>query len=69
MAGKWKVGDMVQLKTGGPEMTVAGADAKDPDKVACDWFDSKGTAKSKSFHEDQLVEYDPDEEPPAISMG
>jgi uncharacterized protein YodC (DUF2158 family) len=33
----FKVGDVVRLKTGGPEMTVEAADAKDAD-VICTWL-------------------------------
>ena len=33
----FKVGDIVRLKTGGPEMTVEAVDAKSPD-VICTWL-------------------------------
>ena len=32
----FKVGDLVRLKTGGPEMTVEAVDARSPD-VICTW--------------------------------
>ena len=34
---QFKVGDVVRLKTGGPEMTVEAADEKSPD-VICTWI-------------------------------
>ena len=34
---QFKVGDVVRLKTGGPEMTVEVADEKSPD-VICTWI-------------------------------
>jgi len=33
----FKVGDVVRLKTGGPEMTVEAVEARSPD-VICTWF-------------------------------
>jgi uncharacterized protein YodC (DUF2158 family) len=36
----FKVGDVVRLKTGGPEMTVEAADARDAD-VICTWLADK----------------------------
>jgi len=36
----FKVGEVVRLKTGGPEMTVEAFDAKTPD-VVCTWLADK----------------------------
>jgi uncharacterized protein YodC (DUF2158 family) len=45
MADAFKVGDIVQLKSGGPRMTVVG-DLKDEEQVYTAWFanDKKETA-------------------------
>jgi uncharacterized protein YodC (DUF2158 family) len=34
MAGKFKIGDIVQLKSGGPKMTIDSADAMSPNVYA-----------------------------------
>jgi len=41
MADNFKAGDVVQLKSGGPEMTVtmAGKDSYDAPTVWCAWFE------------------------------
>jgi len=59
-----KIGDVVQLKSGGPIMTVngfmIGRDGKpDPDDVQCTWFDSKKELKSGRFPAATLERYDP----------
>ena len=36
----FKVGDVVRLKTGGPEMTVEASDGKSPD-IICTWLADK----------------------------
>ncbi len=40
MAEKFKVGDTVRLKSGGPSMTVA-AHEEDIDLIICQWFDGE----------------------------
>lgn len=40
------VGAIVQLKSGGPVMTVTGSDA---DGVGCLWFDARSTLQSGVF--------------------
>lgn len=52
MEEKIKAGDVVQLKSGGPKMTVKMVDrwgADDFDSAACDWFvtDGKGGWKKE----------------------
>ena len=52
---KFKVGDVVQLKSGGPTMTVtnvAGTDA-----VSCTWFDNLYQEKNGKFPEAALEIY------------
>lgn len=55
---KFKTGDPVKLKSGGPEMTVKNYNedkyADDELMVDCDWFDKNDTKQSDTFHEDQL---------------
>jgi uncharacterized protein YodC (DUF2158 family) len=45
-------GDVVVLKSGGPQMTVCTVNSKD---IECDWF-SGATAKRKIFRAAQLQE-------------
>ena len=40
MAEKFKVGDVVRLKSGGPNMTVL-ANEEDIDFIICQWFDGE----------------------------
>jgi len=51
----WKEGDIVQLKSGGPAMTVAGTDMIG--KVICEWFVGT-TQKSSSFNAGTLKKYE-----------
>lgn len=48
----WNVGDQVQLKSGGPVMTVDGS-SQDSPTVRCVWFADGNLAKSM-FHVDSL---------------
>jgi uncharacterized protein YodC (DUF2158 family) len=45
MAGKFDTGIIVELKSGGPKMTVAGLDERrgtpDPNTYKCQWFGGK----------------------------
>ena len=47
---QFKVGDVVRLKTGGPEMTVEATDEKSPD-VICTWIAERfaGTVGSRRY--------------------
>ena len=56
---KWKDGDVVQLASGGPKMTVGGKDPNSTTIVKCLWF-VNGEAKSGMFAEDSLVKATPD---------
>jgi uncharacterized protein YodC (DUF2158 family) len=42
----FKAGDVVRLKTGGPEMTVEAVDTKSPD-VICTWVAEKASQRSR----------------------
>ena len=44
-------GDLVQLKSGGPVMTVAWTNNKD---VGCTWFDEKNELQNSNFKTPQL---------------
>lgn len=52
----WKPGDVVQVKSGGPSMTVAGEDIVG--KVICEWFDGK-RQMSGTFNAAVLRKYEP----------
>jgi uncharacterized protein YodC (DUF2158 family) len=47
---QFKVGNVVQLKSGGPTMTVR----ETKEKVDCQWFDDKGELKQRAFDEGVL---------------
>lgn len=51
-----KAGDVVQLKSGGPWMTVAAVRTvnKNMDTVSCDWFDDKNTRCCGAFAQAEL---------------
>lgn len=51
---KYKPGDVVCLRSGGPDMTVKGYDPKDSLEVTCTWFGPKGL-EEKSFHQDLVT--------------
>lgn len=57
----FKVGDIVVLKSGGPDMTVA--DVKDQ-RVFCKWF-FKGKYAEQVFKKELLKEADKPEDPQA----
>ncbi len=52
-----KVGDVVQLKSGGPLMTVSDIDN---DEVYCNWFDKNNKLVENSFRLLQLKIVDED---------
>ncbi|WP_409433176.1 YodC family protein [Litorimonas sp. RW-G-Af-16] len=53
---EFKNGQIVRLKSGGPKMTIKGADDGDFDTPvwACQWFDRNGKLHHDSFPEDML---------------
>jgi uncharacterized protein YodC (DUF2158 family) len=53
-----KPGDTVQLKSGGPIMTVRSIDRVE--WITCDWFENN-KAEHKQFNRAQLKKVDPDE--------
>lgn len=57
MAAKFNPGDIVQLKSGGPAMTVAEENTYEKGEYICIWF--KGASKERgSFHGDILKSYE-----------
>ncbi|MEC3860439.1 DUF2158 domain-containing protein [Mesobacterium sp. TK19101] len=57
MASKFSPGDIVQLKSGGPAMTVSKVnDSMGSQTYTCEWF--KGASNERAvFQEDTLKEY------------
>ncbi|WMJ68073.1 DUF2158 domain-containing protein [Stenotrophomonas sp. 24(2023)] len=51
-----KAGDQVQLKSGGPVMTVSGFRGE---QLWCEWFDAKGEHQSRGFLPIVLTLYTP----------
>lgn len=57
MEKKFKRGNVVKLKSGGPDMTVVeygNWDHSDEEKVSCRWFEGKGKPHEEQFFEDEL---------------
>jgi uncharacterized protein YodC (DUF2158 family) len=48
MATKYSIGDQVQLKSGGPRMTISGGPYGEGDYYECDWF-AGATNKSSRY--------------------
>ncbi|WP_165390224.1 DUF2158 domain-containing protein [Thalassococcus sp. S3] len=46
MIGSISVGDIVSLRSGGPNMTVSSIEG---DAILCDWIDSKGMPRQRSY--------------------
>lgn len=61
MANKFKPGDIVQLKSGGPAMTVENVVSYDSTTYGCSWF-SGAKDSHKRFAEEALQKFVP---PPA----
>jgi uncharacterized protein YodC (DUF2158 family) len=56
MAGSFKTGDVVRLKSGGPAMTVS--DSAASGLYLCNWFNREGdiwTPQHAAFKPDQLI--------------
>lgn len=51
----FNIGDVVQLNSGGPAMTVSGEASYGG--VLCQWFDKNQDVKSKDFQEESLRKY------------
>jgi uncharacterized protein YodC (DUF2158 family) len=55
MSNQFAVGDVVKLKSGGPQMTVESLD--NHDQISCIWFNDNKKHKD-SFHKDLLLKVD-----------
>lgn len=53
---KFKVGDQVPLKSGGPAMTVAERPSMPGGEYYCRWFEG-ADVKAHNFHEEMLEPY------------
>jgi uncharacterized protein YodC (DUF2158 family) len=60
----FKPGDTVQLKSGGPVMTVRSLDRE---YAVCNWFDEGGTPHERAFHVSQLKAAEPEDNRPYIA--
>ena len=58
----FKVGDVVQLKSGGPRMVIQRMypDSTPPD-TKCKWFDAKRAAKEEDFALESLIHIEDDD--------
>lgn len=59
MNGNFQVGDVVQLKSGGPHMTVSLIRSDDDGRVECTWFDAKGIECGSVFAPALLKKVEP----------
>lgn len=46
MADQFKPGDVVELKGGGPDMTISSVD---DDSAYCEWFDAKNAPQGRRY--------------------
>ncbi len=53
----FKVGDVVELKSGGPQMVVT--ELSEKDRAYCEWFDDKKLPQGNSFPAAALRHYRP----------
>ena len=54
---EFKKGDVVQLKSGGPAMTVS--KERRAGELFCEWFDATEKYQSQDFEPDSLKTYEP----------
>lgn len=56
MSNEFKVGDVVQMKSGGPQMTVV--ECNDSGYVVCEWFSRKSqNMERREFVSASLIKY------------
>lgn len=51
------LGSLVQLKSGGPSMTVTSLSTGNPKTAICVWFDKEGSSNKKEFSIELLEDY------------
>ena len=55
----FKKGDVVQLKSGGPPMTISGTEIDNDETVyICDWIDTNGEPRMCAYSGEQLILFD-----------
>jgi len=54
---KFKMGDEVQHKSGGPKMIAKVYDPKDGEEVICEWINKDHMPVERAFHQDVLKRY------------
>lgn len=54
----FKIGDVVQLKSGGPLMTVSNP-GNEGSTMTCEWFTKDGESRADKFHPATLVNRPP----------
>lgn len=59
MSDGFQEGDVVRLKSGGPDMTVT--EKNTHGELICEWFDD-GEAKARRFSEKALEQVDPNDD-------
>ncbi|MFO0682263.1 MAG: DUF2158 domain-containing protein [Sandaracinus sp.] len=62
MSVQFAEGDVVQQRSGGPEMTVK---TVEPGNVQCSWFDAKGKRHVANFKPAELKPVEPPSDEPA----
>ena len=67
MAELFKIGDIVQLKSGGPKMTIREYTSTDENYVSCQWF-AGNKLESGAFPTESLILVEPFK-PLEISRG
>lgn len=60
---RFKLGDLVRLKSGGPTMTIRGIDG---DQYDCTWFNDKHIQQAGFFYDHELESAEDDPRPPAM---
>jgi uncharacterized protein YodC (DUF2158 family) len=54
---RFKTGDEVQHKSGGPKMVVRVYEPKDGEEVICEWMNKEHMPVEKAFHQDVIKYY------------
>jgi uncharacterized protein YodC (DUF2158 family) len=57
LMSSFKAGDVVELKSGGPAMTVS--HERSSAELFCEWFDVNGKYQSQDFQPESLKLYEP----------
>ncbi len=52
---KFSVGDVVRLKSGGPNMTIIETEKISEQYVTCQWFDGDNKPQKENFRKEALI--------------